>query len=108
MIALAPAAGADRGIGMDESDRVMMRSYMDALNNYERINSEALAVARRKTGLSPGVHPVDRDSKPGIAANTARDVMLRWHAPHPRSRSPLASPNYTTTWDATCGRRVAA
>jgi hypothetical protein len=57
-----------------------MRSYMDALNDYERINSEAVAIARRKlTGLCPGVHPVDLDAKPDIAADTARDVMLRWH-----------------------------
>jgi hypothetical protein len=63
---------------MDESDRVMMRSYMDALNDYERINLEAVAIARGKLTGS-GVHPVDLDAKPEIAADTARDVMLRWH-----------------------------
>jgi hypothetical protein len=67
---------------MAETEQVLIRSYLDALSDYERVNKEAVAVARRRLLRSGSDQHSARDN--GNPANSSdaealRDVMTRWH-----------------------------
>ena len=57
------------------------RSYLNALNDYESVTQEAIALARSKgSTASISQHtPRDLDLERELEAHAIRAVMLRWH-----------------------------
>jgi hypothetical protein len=68
---------------MGESEQVFVRAYLDALSGYERVNKEAIAIARQKvTGSRTSwvfVRDPDADPTEWPEPDVVRDVMIRWH-----------------------------
>lgn len=70
-----------RGIRLVQVEQVQARSYLDALSDYEKVNKEAIALARRKQTTPRTDQHVPRDLYFDALPepDAVRDVMLRWH-----------------------------
>ncbi len=68
---------------MAESERVLVRSYLDALSDHEKVNEEAISAVRHKLMREGYAQHVARDRCSDVTPcpedNALRDVMIRWH-----------------------------
>jgi hypothetical protein len=66
---------------MSETEHVLIRSYLDALSDYEKVNKEAVAIARQGRRDPAPTNPAREkgDAVTSLDDEALREVMGRWH-----------------------------
>jgi hypothetical protein len=68
---------------MAESEQMLVRSYLDALSDHEKVNEEAISAARHKLMRRGFAQRVARDCGSDVTYcsgdNALHEVMIRWH-----------------------------
>ena len=68
---------------MAESELVLMRSYLAALSDHEKVNEQAISAARHKLMRRGFAQHVARDGGSDVTHypedDALREVMIRWH-----------------------------
>ena len=69
---------------MAESEQVLVRSYLDALSDHEKVNEEAISVVRHQLMRWGYAQHLARDRGSDVAHCAKdialRNVMIRWHS----------------------------